>query len=113
VAAIASIDPTVNWLLKSSEPVVRWRALVDLSEVPRDDDRVMSLGRTIADGPIVSALMAGQEADGGFGRHPYRKRTEGHWRRVSLAMLVVKAADRTFTTDGPRNQVHARTVAAP
>jgi hypothetical protein len=91
MAAIASIDPTIDWLMTASEPVVRYRALVDLLGVPHDDSRATNLAHSIADGPIVSALMSGQEADGGFGRHPYSKWTGGHWRLVSLMDLGVPA----------------------
>ena len=40
-------------------------------------------------GPIVRTLLAGQEGDGGFGGHPYRKWTGAHWRLVSLVELEV------------------------
>jgi hypothetical protein len=41
----------------------------------------------------VSALLAGQHHDGGFGGNPYRKRTGAHWRLVALAELAVPARD--------------------
>jgi hypothetical protein len=43
--------------------------------------------RLVLEGPIVRALLAGQQADGGFGVHPYRKWTGAHWRLVSLVEL--------------------------
>jgi hypothetical protein len=39
------------------------------------------------DGPLVRALLSGQQEDGGFGVHPYRKWTGAHWRLVSLVEL--------------------------
>ncbi len=91
MAAIARLDPTVDWLLRSREPVIRYRALVDLLGVDADDRRVTDVLPGIPGGPIVSALLAGQQPDGGFGRHPYGKWTGGHWRLVSLMDLGVPA----------------------
>jgi hypothetical protein len=42
---------------------------------------------------MVRALLAGQQPDGGFGGHPYRKWTGAHWRIVSLAELEVPAGE--------------------
>jgi hypothetical protein len=44
-------------------------------------------------GPWVSALLAGQQRDGGFGDDPYRKWTGAHWRSVALAELAVPPGD--------------------
>lgn len=44
-------------------------------------------------GPKVTALLDGQQADGGFGGDPYRKWTGAHWRLVSLAELGVPPGD--------------------
>jgi hypothetical protein len=43
----------------------------------------------VLDGPLVRGLLAGQQADGSFGNHPYRKWTGAHWRLVSLTELEV------------------------
>lgn len=91
MAAIARLDPAVEWLLRADEPVIRYRALVDLLGVPLGDGRVADARRAIPSGPIVSALLSGQDARGGFGRHPYSKWTGGHWRLVSLMDLGAPA----------------------
>jgi hypothetical protein len=44
-------------------------------------------------GPAVSALLSGQQKDGGFGGDPYRKWTGVHWRLVALAELAAPADD--------------------
>src|SRR5919202_3430594 len=61
-------DPAVAWLLESSEPAIRRLAQRDLLGEPGPEDDLAVLG-----GPKVSALLAGQQPDGGFGGHPYRK----------------------------------------
>src|SRR5215217_2088226 len=69
----------VDWLLASREPAIRYLTRRDVlgERDPPDDDAIL-------DGPIVRALLSGQEADGAFGGHPYRKWTGAHWRLVSL-----------------------------
>ena len=47
----------------------------------------------MTDGPIVRALLSGQQRDGGFGVHPYRKWTGAHWRLVSLVELEAPPED--------------------
>lgn len=42
---------------------------------------------------MITQLMAGQRADGGFGGHPYSKWTGSHWRLVSLVELGVSATE--------------------
>jgi hypothetical protein len=76
------------WLLASDEPAVRYLARRDLLEEESAPDR-----EAIAVGPWVSALLAGQHEDGGFGGDPYRKWTGAHWRLVSLAELAAPASD--------------------
>ena len=87
MTVIARSDPAIDWLLDAEEPLVRYRTLVDLLGEDADSTRASDLRRAIPNGPIVRALLSGQEDDGGFGRHPYGKWTGGHWRLVSLMDL--------------------------
>ena len=91
MTAVAALEPGIAWLLRSDEPVIAHRALVDLVGADHDDGRVTASRRRIPAGKLVAVLIAGQEADGGFGRHPYSKWTGGHWRLVSLMDLGVPA----------------------
>ena len=61
-------DPAVAWLLESSEPAIRRLARRDLLGEPGPED-----DRAVLGGPKVAALLAGQQPDGGFGGHSYRK----------------------------------------
>lgn len=78
----------VAWLLAAEEPAVRHLTRQDLL-----GEDSASNGATITSGPWVSALLAGQQDDGGFGGDPYRKWTGAHWRLVSLAELAVPTPD--------------------
>ena len=73
-------DPAIEWLLASREPAIRLVTRRDLlgDHAPPDE-------KAILDGPIVSALLADQRPDGGFGVHPYSKWSGAHWRLVSLS----------------------------
>ena len=77
-------DTTVDWLLASPEPAIRRLVRRDLlaQAAPDDDHRVL-------EGPVVHALLDGQEADGGFGGHAYGKWGGAHWRLVSLVELGI------------------------
>ena len=75
---------TVTWLLNSSEPAIRLMTRRDLLGEQAAEDA----GQVLA-GAKVTALLSGQQPDGGFGVHPYRKWTGAHWRLVSLAELAI------------------------
>jgi hypothetical protein len=79
---------TMAWLLAAEEPSVRYLARRDLLGEDSLSERA-----AITAGPWVSALLAGQHEDGGFGHDPYRKWTGAHWRLVSLAELAAPASD--------------------
>jgi hypothetical protein len=81
-------DAAVEWLLASDEPAVVFLTRRDVlrEDVEPDSDAILS-------GPKVRALLSGQESDGGFGGHPYRKWTGAHWRLVSLVELAVPAGE--------------------
>jgi len=81
-------DPAVAWLLESAEPAIRRLARRDLLGEPGPED-----DRAVLGGPKVAALLAGQQPDGGFGGHSYRKWGGAHWRLVSLAELGAPGGD--------------------
>ncbi|AOT04472.1 hypothetical protein [Arthrobacter sp. U41] len=78
--------PAIAWLAASEEPAVRRAAQLEFLGIPWSEG-------SVANGRIVSSLLSGQQADGSFGVHPYRKWTGAHWRLVSLVDLGVTAAD--------------------
>jgi hypothetical protein len=59
-----------------------------LGRSPRSHD-VAQVRERIPRGPRVRALLRGQQRDGGFGVHPYKKWSGAHWRLVSLVELAV------------------------
>src|SRR5712692_6604392 len=87
-------DPTVNWLLCSEDPSIRYLTLTDVLDEPLDSKKVLAAERQIPNGPIVKKLLSGQQADGGFGVHPYQKWIGAHWRLVSLVELGIPSGFR-------------------
>jgi hypothetical protein len=81
--ALTETSRAVEWLLDSCEPAVRYLTRRDLlgESVEPDHEEILA-------GPKVSALLAGQQPDGGFGGHPYKKWTGAHWRLISLVELA-------------------------
>ncbi len=78
---------TIDWLLQSTEPAIRYLTRRDvLGETSPDKAGLL-------DGPIVRTLLEGQQPDGGFGGHPYKKWGGAHWRLVSLVELGMPAGD--------------------
>jgi hypothetical protein len=77
------LGPALELLLESPEPAVRYLTRRDVlgERVAYDPDAILA-------GPKVRALMSGQQPDGGFGGHPYKKWTGAHWRLVSLVELA-------------------------
>jgi hypothetical protein len=78
----------VDWLLASEEPGVVFQAKHDLLGEPNPPEAAHVL-----EGPLVSALLAGQQAGGGFGGIAYAKWGGAHWRLVSLVELGVPAGE--------------------
>ena len=90
----------IDWLLESDEPGV-----VCAGEArPARRGRPAEAARVL-EGPKVRALLAGQQADGGFGVNVYAKWAGAHWRLVSLVELGVPAGE-------PRCVAAAETVLA-
>ncbi len=82
-------DPAVEWLLRSKNPSIRYFVLKDLLDAPNGSAKLRAEYTKIPRGPFVKALLFGQQADGGFGVHPYSKWTGAHWRLVSLVELGI------------------------
>jgi hypothetical protein len=73
----------IAWLLMSDEPAIAWLTSRDVLHEPPDGSG------DIFEGEKVSRLLAGQQPDGGFGVHPYKKWAGAHWHLVSLVELGI------------------------
>ncbi|HWH36281.1 MAG TPA: hypothetical protein VNT28_00715 [Candidatus Limnocylindrales bacterium] len=81
----AALDrQAIDWLRASKEPGIHYQARRELLDEEAADDAA-----AVLEGPLVRALLANQQPDGGFGNHPYQKWLGAHWRLVSLVELGV------------------------
>jgi hypothetical protein len=87
-AGAANGDATLDWLLASSEPAVRWLARTQVLGLDAEDGDTRRDRKAILEGPIVSALLEFENRAGRI-RHPYTKWTGAHWRLVSLVELGI------------------------
>lgn len=84
--AVVALDPGVELLTRSAEPLIRLRALVDLADVPAADPRVSAVREAIPSGPIVRSLVQPTPE-----RNWYSKWRGAHWRLTSLRDLGAPA----------------------
>ena len=84
----------VDWLLEENEPSVRYLTLTSLLGHPTDSLDAKNAKAKIAKSDRVMALFDGQQADGGFGCHPYEKWIGAHWRLPYLAELALPQSDK-------------------
>jgi len=84
----ATLSSAVDWLLESDEPGIVAQARRDVL-----DEQAPAEAAHVLRGPKVQALLAGQQADGGFGVNVYAKWAGAHWRLVSLVELGVPAGE--------------------
>jgi hypothetical protein len=68
--------------------------LTELLEEPAESSSTRKLRAAIPRAPRVIALLSSQQADGGFGVHPYHKWLGAHWRLVSLVELAIPEGNR-------------------
>lgn len=92
-------DSSIQFLLQSTVPSVRYFTLVDLLDASPRSREVVAVRKEIPNGARVQALLtapgAGKRSPGrmfaahpgGFGVHPYKKWDGAHWRLVSLVEL--------------------------
>ena len=86
---LSSLDPAIEWLLKSEDPSIQFFTYVDILGISQNSLKIKAISKKIPRGPKVRILLSGQKPDGGFGAHPYQKWTGAHWRLVSLVELGI------------------------
>ena len=89
-------DAAVDFLLASKEPAIHFLTRRDVlgEDVQPDPAEILS-------GPLVRGLLSGQQRDGGFGGHPYKKWGGAHWRLVSLVELGAPPHERVLAAAEP------------
>ncbi|HET6381412.1 MAG TPA: hypothetical protein VFH63_10355 [candidate division Zixibacteria bacterium] len=85
------VEPAIDWLLASNEPIFRYRARTWLLDQPESDPAVAADRAAIPEGSVVGTLLDFPEPK----LNPYRKWFGLHWRLVALTDfgLPVDSAD--------------------
>ena len=81
---------TIDWLLDSQTPSIRYFTYIDVLNLPHDDARVIAARTEIAGSDYVKAIIAEQDADGFWysRKHYYGpKYRSSHWAMLLLSEL--------------------------
>lgn len=90
--------PVIDFLLKSREPSIRWKARVHILGEERDSRRLRALEEEIRTSPRARALLSRRDQLGrpGTARRVYYKWQGIHWVLASLADLGYPAGDKSL-----------------
>jgi hypothetical protein len=84
----------VDTLLKSDEPAIRYKTLVNLPGEDPDSLKTRKARNAIKRSPRVELLRSERDRDSGIPYHPYQKWRGAHWALVNLADLCYPPGDR-------------------
>jgi hypothetical protein len=94
----STTSKVIDALLKSAEPSIRFKVLVNVLGEDPDSKKVRSLRNEIRNSPRVKALLHDVGRDGRLIRpgHPYAKWQGAHWVLAALADLGYPSGDRAL-----------------
>lgn len=95
-AAKAMITESLNRLLKSEEPSVRYYALTEILAESEDSRQAVALREEIRSSPRVKALLSSRDATGRIPYPVYAKWYGAHWILLSLAQLGYPPGDKSL-----------------
>ena len=85
--------PVVRRILHSGDPTLEYKARSLLLGEPPGSTGLKRLREAIGSSSVARSLLAGREADGTIGTHPYRKWQGPHWTLYSLAQIEYPEGD--------------------
>ncbi len=90
------MKPIVERLLRSSEPCIRYKTLVELLYEDPSSYRAQNLQEEIKTSPRVRKLLSERTKDGRIPYHPYAKWDGAHWVLAMLAEIGYPEGDETL-----------------
>jgi hypothetical protein len=84
----------VDKLLKSDEPAIRYKTLVNVLGKDPDSSEVKKARKAIKKSPRAQLLLSERERNGRIRYHPYQKWRGAHWVLVNLADLCYPPGDK-------------------
>lgn len=86
----------VNKLLKSPEPVIRYKILTGVLGEDLNSQKVKALQKEIKNSRLIKILLSEQDKEGKIPYHPYRKWRGAHWILSLLADLNYPPDDQSL-----------------
>ena len=90
------LNATIDRLLQSDEPSVRFKVLVNLLRKKSDSVEIRKLQAEIQSSPRVSLLLSERGEDGRIPSHPYQKWQGAHWILTILADIGYPSGDESL-----------------
>jgi hypothetical protein len=89
-------EPVIDQLLRSDEPVVRFKVLTNILGEKLDSPKVKRLQQQVRSSSRVRLLLSERKRDGRIPHHPYRKWYGAHWILAMLAEIGYPAGDKSL-----------------
>ena len=87
----------IDRLLKSDEPSVRFKVLVNVLGKELGSAQIRELQKEIKTSPRVRSLLSERDKEGGISSHPYAKWYGAHWVLADLADIGYPPRDESLT----------------
>jgi len=84
----------IDRLLKSGEPAIRYKALVNILGEDPDSPKIKRIRNAIKKSPKAQLLLSERDKNGRIPYHPYQKWRGAHWVLVNLADLCYPPGDK-------------------
>jgi len=90
------MEPVVESLLRSEEPSIRLRTLLEVLGAPEDSGEVRRAREEVRTSPRVARLLDGRRLDTPLAWHPYQKWCGEHWTLAMLAEIGYPPGDESL-----------------
>ncbi len=90
------MDNTLNVLLNSNEPSIRYKAHVQLLSEDPDSRNILKMREEVRSSPRTRSLLSERKKDGSIPWHPYAKWDGAHWVLAALADLGYPDGDKSL-----------------
>ncbi len=86
-------EPLIRQLLESQEPLIRWKLINQILEIPSTSEVYQATRTEVTSSPLLQRLLCDQNSKGQNSYHPYDKWFGAHWVLSQLADLCYPKED--------------------
>ncbi len=90
------MEPIIDKLLKSSQPAIRYKTLVNVLSEPPNSPKAAKLSQEVKKSGLVQGLLQERTPDGTIPYHPYAKWYGSHWVFSILADIGYAKGDKSL-----------------